>query len=264
MEEEECCLHFLTLLWIVWWHSKGRPHAVPKRFKEKLVGLSHLLTIEICNENEWLIPDVCGKFVFFSITKANFWLLFGLTYSQLQAEKPQHACSHYTLPVFWDFCWYHTANVQATHAKHTRRANASLLEQQWRGTCEANATRIRGSPVIIEQINTRATISRVAFGVNRPLVVIQCNILTIEALLRKNMYLFLERCRKSNNVWLRVLMQSGCLYSSSFFERYNRILLYDWVLGRYSVCSFESVSCHNTFVLYLALTSLGLSVLLRK
>ena len=46
-----------------------------------------------------------------------------------------------------------------------------------------------------------------------------------EALLRKYTYLFLERCIKSNNVWLRALMQSDCLYSSPFFEHYNRILL---------------------------------------
>ena len=37
---------------------------------------------------------------------------------------------------------------------------------------------------------------------------VQCNIPTFEALLRKYKYLFLERCRKSNNVWLRALMQS--------------------------------------------------------
>jgi len=30
---------------------------------------------------------------------------------------------------------------------------------------------------------------------------VQCNIPTFEAVLRKNMYLFLERCRKSNNQW---------------------------------------------------------------
>jgi len=32
---------------------------------------------------------------------------------------------------------------------------------------------------------------------------VRCNIPTFEALLRKNVFLFLERCRKSNNVWLR-------------------------------------------------------------
>jgi len=33
---------------------------------------------------------------------------------------------------------------------------------------------------------------------------VQCNTLTFEVLSRKNVHLFLERCRKSNNVWLRV------------------------------------------------------------
>ena len=56
---------------------------------------------------------------------------------------------------------------------------------------------------------------------------VQCNIPTFEALLRKYKYLFLERCRKSNNVWLRALMQSDCLYLSLFFEHYDRILLSD-------------------------------------
>jgi len=53
---------------------------------------------------------------------------------------------------------------------------------------------------------------------------VQCNIPTFEALLRKYTYLFLERCRKSNNTWLRVLTQLDCLYSSLFFEHYNHIL----------------------------------------
>ena len=54
---------------------------------------------------------------------------------------------------------------------------------------------------------------------------VHCNIPTFEALLRKNTYLFLQRCRKSNNIWLCALMQSDCLYSSLFFEHYNRIFL---------------------------------------
>jgi len=54
---------------------------------------------------------------------------------------------------------------------------------------------------------------------------VQYNIVTFEALLRKYKYLFLETCRKSNNLWLRALMQSDCLHSSLFFEHYNRILL---------------------------------------
>ena len=56
---------------------------------------------------------------------------------------------------------------------------------------------------------------------------VQCNIPTFEALLRKYKYLFLERCRRSNDVWLLSLTQSDCLYSSLFFEHYNRILLCD-------------------------------------
>ena len=51
--------------------------------------------------------------------------------------------------------------------------------------------------------------------------------LPLRPLLRKYKYLFLKRCRKSNNLWLRALMQSDCLYSSLFFEHYNRILLCD-------------------------------------
>jgi len=93
---------------------------------------------------------------------------------------------------------------------------------------------------------------------------VQRSILTFEALLRKNTYLLLERGRKSNNRWLRALMQSDCLYSSLFFEHYNRILLCEWVIGLYSVCLIDSVSCHNTFAVYLASTSLGTAPLLRS
>jgi len=41
---------------------------------------------------------------------------------------------------------------------------------------------------------------------------VQGNSPTFEALLRKNRYLFLERCRRSNNVWLRTLTQSNCSF----------------------------------------------------
>ena len=60
-----------------------------------------------------------------------------------------------------------------------------------------------------------------------PIHQVQCIILTFEALLRKNLYLFLEICRRSNNAWFPALTQSDCLYSSLFFEHYNRILLCD-------------------------------------
>jgi len=58
---------------------------------------------------------------------------------------------------------------------------------------------------------------------------------------------FLERCRKSNNLWLHALMQSDVTV---------------FVLGRYSVC-LRVCACHNTFALYLALTKVGPCVLLR-
>jgi len=64
--------------------------------------------------------------------------------------------------VFWSFCWFHTANTQANHAKHMRRTNASLLEQERRGNGEASATRSRGFPMIIKETNSRV-MSRFAF-----------------------------------------------------------------------------------------------------
>ena len=74
---------------------------------------------------------------------------------------------------------------------------------------------------------------------------VRCNIPAFEDLLRKYKYLFLEKCRKSNNVWLRALMQSDCLYSSLFFEHYNRILLCEWAIERCSVRLIDGVSSHN-------------------
>jgi len=53
---------------------------------------------------------------------------------------------------------------------------------------------------------------------------VQCNIPTFDALLRKYKYLFLERCRKYNNVWLRALMKSDCLYSCCGHKRYPELL----------------------------------------
>jgi len=86
---------------------------------------------------------------------------------------------------------------------------------------------------------------------------VQCNIPTFEALLRKYKYLFLERCRKSNNVWLYALInavtESDCLYLSLFFEHYNRILLLlrDWAIELCSVRLIDGVSSHNAFAVYL-------------
>jgi len=73
---------------------------------------------------------------------------------------------------------------------------------------------------------------------------VQCNIPTFEALLRKYTYLFLERCRKSNNIWLLALMQLDCLYSSLFFEHYNRVLLGELVIELCSIHLIDGMSCH--------------------
>jgi len=80
-------------------------------------------------------------------------------------------------------------------------------------------------PVILDaELYTTCPVERVLVIMTHQ---VQCNIPTFEALLRKNKYLFLERCRRSNNVWLPALTQSDCLYSSLFFKHYNRILLFD-------------------------------------
>ena len=91
---------------------------------------------------------------------------------------------------------------------------------------------------------------------------VQCNMPTFDAFIRKYKHLFLKRCRKSNNIWLRALMQSDCLYTSLFFEHYSRILLCEWVLELRSVCLIDGVSCHNAFAFYLDLTSLGIGALI--
>ena len=80
---------------------------------------------------------------------------------------------------------------------------------------------------------------------------VQCNMPTFEALLRKYKYLFLKRCRKSNNLWLRALMQSDCLYSSLFFEHYNSILLCELVIELCSVRLIDGMTSHNAFAFYL-------------
>ena len=70
----------------------------------------------------------------------------------------------------------------------------------------------------------------------------------IWGIIKKKLYVLLERCRRSNNVRLPASTQSDCLYSSLFFEHYNCVLLCDWVLGHYSVYSFDGV--HATMHFY--------------
>ena len=87
---------------------------------------------------------------------------------------------------------------------------------------------------------------------------VQYNIPTFEAVLRKNMHLFLERCRRSNNVMV------------AWFDAFRLFIFFlilltlqpRFALGRsaqtlqcLSVCG---CACHNAFILYLGLTSLGI------
>jgi len=55
---------------------------------------------------------------------------------------------------------------------------------------------------------------------------VQCNIPTFEAVIRKNMHLFLERCRSSTNVKVACFDEVR-LFIFLFFEHYNGILLCD-------------------------------------
>ena len=59
-------------------------------------------------------------------------------------------------------------------------------------------------------------------------------------------------------------MQSDFLYSSLFFEHYNRILLCEWVIQLCSVHLIDGVSSQNAFAVYLDSTSLAIDALLRS
>ena len=99
----------------------------------------------------------------------------------------------------------------------------------------------------------------------RVLVAIRFNVTFLPLrLLQKYTYLFLERCRKSNNIWLHALMQSECLYSSQFFEHCNHILLCEWMIELCTICLIDGVSSHNAFTFYLDSTNLGIDALLRS
>ena len=128
---------------------------------------SHLwwvqVSTQLCLDSRWL-----GR-----VTVSKFFDFFLASPTANCKQTSHNMLEVTTLYLCFGTCADTTPQMHmATHAKHMRRANASLLEQQWRDICEANARRIRRSPLIIEQTNSRATISRVAFGVNRPLVTI--------------------------------------------------------------------------------------------
>ena len=89
---------------------------------------------------------------------------------------------------------------------------------------------------------------------------VQCNIPTFEAVSRKNMHWFLERCRRSNNVMV------ACFDAVRLFMFVLILWILQphftlWLSARTLQCLFVwGCACHNAFVLYLALTSLEISV----
>jgi len=91
---------------------------------------------------------------------------------------------------------------------------------------------------------------------------VQCNIPTFQAVLRKNMHLFLERCRRSNNVMVTVFDAVG-LFMFFFILWTLKPHFTLWLSTRTLQCFFVwGCACHNAFILYLSLTSFGINVLL--
>jgi len=59
-------------------------------------------------------------------------------------------------------------------------------------------------------------------------------------------------------------MQSDCLYSSLFFEHYNRILLCECANELRNISLIDGMSCHSAFAFHLDSTNLGIGALLRS
>ena len=79
---------------------------------------------------------------------------------------------------------------------------------------------------------------------------VQCNIPTFEGVLRKNMQLFLERCRRSNNVMIASsdVVRLFILFLILWTLQPHFIL---WLKVRTLQCLFVwGCSCHSAFVLY--------------
>jgi len=114
------------------------------------------------------------------------------------------------------------------------------------GISESHACRDCVWLIILEsQLYTTCPVERVLVVMTHQ---VQCNIPTFEAVLRKNMHLFLKRCRRSNNVMV------ACFDGVRLFIFF--LILWTlqshftlWLSARHcSVCSFKSV--HATMDLY--------------
>jgi len=88
----------------------------------------------------------------------------------------------------------------------------------------------------------------------------QCNIPTFEAKLRKNMQLFLKRCRRSNNVTV-FCFDAVRLFIFFLIIWTLRPHFTLWLSARTLQCLFvRGCVCHNAFVLHLGVTNLGIRV----
>ena len=132
------------------------------------------------------------------------------------------------------------------------------MHQNYGGISESHGCKDYMSPIILDaELYTTCPGERVLVVMTHQ---VQCNIPTFEALLRKNMYLYLERCRRSTNVMV------ACFDAVRLFIFV--LILWTlqphftlWLSARTLQCLFVwGCACHNAFVLYLALTSLGISV----
>jgi len=98
------------------------------------------------------------------------------------------------------------------------------MHQNYGGISESYACKHCVWPIILDaELYTTCPGERVLVVMTHQ---IQCNIPKFEALLRQNIHLFLERCRKSNDVIVACFdaVRLFTVYSSIFFEHCNRIL----------------------------------------
>ena len=139
------------------------------------------------------------------------------------------------------------------------------MHQNYHGVSESHACKHCVWPIILDaELYTTCPGERVLVVMTHQ---IQCNIPTFEALLRKNMHLFLERCR-SNNVmvaWSNNVMvacfEAVRLFIFFFILWTLKPHFTSWLSARTLQCLFVwGCACHNVFTLYLGLTGFEISV----
>ena len=131
------------------------------------------------------------------------------------------------------------------------------MHHNYGGISESHACKDCVWPIILDaELYTTSPGERVLVVMTHQ---VQCNSPTFEALLRKNMHLFLERCRKSNNVMVACFDAVGLfIFVHILWTPQPHFTL--WLSARTLQCLFVwGCACHNAFVLYLGLTSSGIN-----